>query len=69
MSLSQMAGNVMPRRNFAQQRRLDLAARHGIGAAGVEVAARRGIDRTRHVALQDALLALDGGVGHRHGRE
>ena len=59
----------MPRRNFAQQRRFDLAAGHGIGAAGVEMAARRRIHRTRHIALQHEFLALDGGVRHRYGRE
>ena len=64
-----MTRNVMARRNFAQQGRLDFAAGDRVRAAGVEVAARGRIDGARHVALQHAFLPLNRRVGHRHGRE
>ena len=55
-------------RHLAQCRRLGAAARRGVGAARVEVAAGRRVDRARHVALQDhALAALAPGLRHRHG--
>ena len=47
-----------------------LAARHGVGAARVEVAAGRRVDRARHVARQDhALAAARARLGDRHGRQ
>ena len=48
----------MPRCNFAQQRRLGLAARHRVGAASVEVAAGRRIDRARHGCSTDGACGL-----------
>ena len=44
---------------------------HGVGAAGVEVAARRRRERAGHVALEDDATTgpLAHRVGHRHGRD
>src|SRR5712692_2961952 len=39
---------------------------HADGAARVEAAPRRRLDRARHVALEQDALALDRGVGDRH---
>src|SRR5262245_51254326 len=52
--------------NLAQQRRLLAASVDRIGAAGVEVATRRRPDWARYLALQYALLPLDGRIRHRH---
>src|SRR5664280_1083097 len=41
LTLTQMAGDQLPRLHFAQERRFRPAALDRIGAAGVEVAARR----------------------------
>ncbi len=59
----------LPRLHLAQRGRLHLAAVEHIGTARVEMATGRRLDRARHVALQHDLLALDGGVRHRHGGE
>src|SRR5438309_2002228 len=65
-ALPQMAGHHLPRLHLAQGGGLDAAALDRIGAASVEMAARRRVDRARHVALQHALRPLDARVGHRH---
>src|SRR5215831_9993650 len=64
--LPQMTGHVVPRPDLAQCRRFNPAALDRIGAAGVEMAARRRADRARHIALQHALLPLHPRIGHRH---
>ena len=59
----------MARRHLAHLRLLDRAAVEGVGAAGVEAAARGRVDRARHVALEDDALLRGVGVGHRHRRQ
>ena len=61
--LAQMAGHVVAGLDLAQRRRLHLAARFRIGAAGVEVAAGRRVQRARHVALHTRLVRLMAGSG------
>src|SRR5258708_5416241 len=57
--LVSMARDPMPRLHLLQSRRLDAAARLDIGAARVEGAAAGRVDRTRHVAGEQALLAFE----------
>src|SRR6516225_2415359 len=60
----------MPRQDLAQGRRLTTATRKRVGAARVEMATLRGIDRARHVARQDHALAVPRPVFRDwHGRE
>ena len=60
----------MPRRHLAQCGGFGAAARMRIGAAGVEMTARRRVDRARHVALEDDALALARArLRDRHGRQ
>ena len=56
---------MLPRRDLAQQWRLDFAARHRDRAAGMEVAAARRMYRAWHVALQRRFGVADGRIGHR----
>ena len=63
LHLAQVAGDVVAGEDFAHRRLLLRAARKGVGAAGVEAAARGWVDRARHVALQDDALARRLGSG------
>src|SRR5260370_31555988 len=47
-----MTGGAVRRRDLAQDRRLDAAARHRVRAARVEMAARRRVERRRDLALE-----------------
>src|SRR5271166_6701853 len=67
--LPQVTGRLVPRPYFAQRRGSDLANIEGVGTPGVEMAARRRVDRARHIALQEALFAFDGRIRHRNGGE
>src|SRR5262245_1743024 len=62
----QVTGGEMTGRDFAEQRRLAATACHHVGTTGVEVAARRPIDRTGDVTLQDDPLRKCGGLGYRN---
>src|SRR5712671_3926574 len=59
-AIVQMAGGPVARRHLAQYRRFAAAARHRIGAARVEMAARGRIDRARHITGQDDAVAALG---------
>src|SRR6266550_1145960 len=59
-AIVQMAGGPVARRHLAQYRRFAAAARHRIGAACVEMAARGRIDRARHITGQDDAVAALG---------
>jgi len=61
--LSQVARHVLAWRDLAQQRRLDLAARHRIRAAGVEVATARRMHRAWHIALKRRRRVSDFRIG------
>ena len=63
-----MTGRELPRAARRQHRRLDAAAREGVGAAGMEGAAFRRIDRGGHVALEHDALALRARIGDGRGR-
>src|SRR5215469_17808337 len=69
-SPAEMARHLMPVGPGLQFRPLGRAERQlANGAAWVEMAARRRMDRVRHLALEDDALALHFGVGDRHRRE
>src|SRR5205809_6579180 len=59
-AIVQMAGGPVARRHLAQYRRFAAAARHRIGAACVEMAARGRIDRAWHITGQDDAVAALG---------
>ncbi len=63
-----MAGDVVAGHDLAQHRLILRAAVEGVGAAGVEAAARARVDRARHVAFEDDPLLRRLGVGDRHRR-
>jgi len=69
LHLAQVAGDVVAGEDLAHLRLLLRAALEGVGAAGVEAAARGRVDRARHVALQDDALARRLGVGNRDRRQ
>ncbi len=62
---AQMTGDQVAGADLTQCRDLALAPRLGIGAARMEGAARGRVDRTRNIALQQVLLALDPWIGDR----
>jgi len=64
-TLSQMTRHVLARRDLVQQRCIHLAARHRVGATGVEVTTAGRMHRARHVALQRGSGVADGWIGHR----
>jgi hypothetical protein len=68
-TLPQMAGHPVTGVHLPERRSFHPAPLDRIGAAGVEVASRRRIDRARHVALEHALLPFDLRIGHRHGQQ
>ena len=55
--------------DLAQCRDLGLAPRLGVGTARMKSTARRRIDGTRNVALQQLFLAPDPRIGDRHGSQ
>src|SRR5215470_3743561 len=61
-----LARNPVARRDLVQHLLVLRARRHAQAAARVEAAARRRIDRARHVTLEQDALALQRGVRNRH---
>src|SRR5262245_17165339 len=59
-AIVQMAGSPVSRHDFSERRRFGSAARVHVGTAGVEMTARRRIDRARYIALENDALALSG---------
>ena len=65
-----MARGPMPRHHLAQRGHVVVAARHHVRAARMEVAARRRIDRARHIPREDHPLAPPrAGLRDRHRRQ
>ena len=60
-----MTGDLVAGAHLAQRRDLALAPCLGVGAARMESAARRRVDRARDIALQQMLFALDPRIGDR----
>src|SRR2546428_13708585 len=52
LPIVEMTGGTVRRSDFAQDRRLDAAARHCVRAARVEMTARRRVERRRDLALE-----------------
>ena len=67
--VAQVAGRELAGENLPQHGLFPGAAVEGIGAAGVEAAARGRVDRARHIPAQDDALFRRIRVGHRHRRE
>src|SRR3954471_4179372 len=65
----EMAGRPLVACGRPQLRLLDTATIKDEGAAGMEAASLRRIDRARHIALEDDRILRSAGLGHRHGRE
>ena len=64
-----MAGDMVAGEDLAHLRLRRPAVRDGVAAAGVKAAARRRVDRARHVPLQDDPLFGSRRVGDRDGRQ
>src|SRR6266446_4268725 len=69
LDLAQMASDVVAGEDLADLGLLLGAALEGVGAAGVEAAARGRVDRARHIAFEDDALSRRLWVGDRDGRE
>src|SRR5437899_2190456 len=65
LHLAQVAGDVVGGQDLAHLRLLLRAALEGVGAPGVEAAARWRVDRARHVAFEDDPLFRGLRVGDR----
>src|SRR5437899_7104607 len=64
LHLAQVAGDVVGGQDLAHLRLLLRAALEGVGAAGVEAAAGRRVDGSRHVGFEADALLCRFGVGY-----